>query len=166
MVLWNQWFFKAVQCILRKTKTVHVDIHKIFFLDILLTMIANKFGDFKDLSVDEGGKIHKLLARGIYILFHNEMEIICQNNLNLASTGIQVTWSFWFFFFIFSATTVKSEEVDKNGQPLLFLSVPQIKIRSFGQLSRLLYIARDTKLNEAQACIEGDIYTPVCYLNF
>lgn len=37
---------------------------------ILLTMIANKFGDFKGLSVEEGGKkkIHKLLARGIYIL--------------------------------------------------------------------------------------------------
>ncbi|XP_016016256.1 armadillo repeat-containing protein 4 isoform X4 [Rousettus aegyptiacus] len=58
--------------------------------------------------------------------------------------------------YVVSATTVKSEEVDKNGQPLLFLSVPQIKIRSFGQLSHLLYIARDTKLKEAQACIEAN----------
>lgn len=65
-----------------------------------------------------------------------------------------------------SETTVKSEEVDKNGQPLLFLSVPHIQIRNFGQLSRLLLIAKDTKLKEAQACIEGDIYPPVYDLNF
>ncbi|XP_023391960.1 armadillo repeat-containing protein 4 [Pteropus vampyrus] len=58
--------------------------------------------------------------------------------------------------YVVSATTVKSEEVDKNGQPLLFLSVPLIKIRSFGQLSHLLYIARDTKLKETQACLEAN----------
>ncbi|KAL4841235.1 hypothetical protein H8958_000800, partial [Nasalis larvatus] len=58
--------------------------------------------------------------------------------------------------FILSETTVKSEEVDKNGQPLLFLSVPQIKIRSFGQLSRLLLIAKTAKLKEAQACVEAN----------
>ncbi|XP_070237903.1 outer dynein arm-docking complex subunit 2 isoform X3 [Bos mutus] len=55
-----------------------------------------------------------------------------------------------------SGTTVKSEEVDKNGEPLLYLSVPQIKIRSFGQLSRMLYIAKNMKLKEAQACIEAN----------
>uniref|UniRef100_A0A2K6L8U5 Outer dynein arm docking complex subunit 2 n=1 Tax=Rhinopithecus bieti TaxID=61621 RepID=A0A2K6L8U5_RHIBE len=59
--------------------------------------------------------------------------------------------------YVVSETTVKSEEVDKNGQPLLFLSVPQIKIRSFGQLSRLLLIAKTAKLKEAQACVEGDL---------
>ncbi|KAF0877283.1 outer dynein arm-docking complex subunit 2 isoform X1 [Crocuta crocuta] len=58
--------------------------------------------------------------------------------------------------YIVSETTVKSEEVDKNGQPLLFLSVPHIQIRNFGQLSRLLLIAKDTKLKEAQACIEAN----------
>ncbi|XP_053779488.1 outer dynein arm-docking complex subunit 2 isoform X3 [Desmodus rotundus] len=58
--------------------------------------------------------------------------------------------------YVVSATTVTSEEVDKNGQPLLFFSVPQIKVRSFGQLSRLLFIAKDTKLKEAQACIEAN----------
>uniref|UniRef100_A0A8I3NCY7 Armadillo repeat containing 4 n=1 Tax=Canis lupus familiaris TaxID=9615 RepID=A0A8I3NCY7_CANLF len=47
--------------------------------------------------------------------------------------------------YIVSETTVKSEEVDKDGQPLLFLSVPHIKIRSLGQLSRLLLIAKDRK---------------------
>ncbi|XP_045441845.1 outer dynein arm-docking complex subunit 2 [Pipistrellus kuhlii] len=58
--------------------------------------------------------------------------------------------------YVVSATTVKSEESDENGQPLLFLSVPQIKVRSFGQLSCFLLIAKDTKLKEAQACIEGN----------
>ncbi|XP_047281363.1 outer dynein arm-docking complex subunit 2 isoform X6 [Homo sapiens] len=58
--------------------------------------------------------------------------------------------------YVVSETTVKSEEVDKNGQPLLFLSVPQIKIRSFGQLSRLLLIAKTGKLKEAQACVEAN----------
>ncbi|XP_019509931.1 PREDICTED: armadillo repeat-containing protein 4 [Hipposideros armiger] len=58
--------------------------------------------------------------------------------------------------YVVSATTVKSEEVDKNGQPLLFLSVPQIKIRSFGQLSCLLFVSKDAKLKEAQACIEAN----------
>uniref|UniRef100_A0A2K6L8R6 Outer dynein arm docking complex subunit 2 n=1 Tax=Rhinopithecus bieti TaxID=61621 RepID=A0A2K6L8R6_RHIBE len=62
--------------------------------------------------------------------------------------------------YVVSETTVKSEEVDKNGQPLLFLSVPQIKIRSFGQLSRLLLIAKTAKLKEAQACVEGDLNAP------
>ncbi|XP_021532116.2 outer dynein arm-docking complex subunit 2 isoform X2 [Aotus nancymaae] len=58
--------------------------------------------------------------------------------------------------YVVSETAVKSEEVDKNGQPLLFLSVPQIKIRSFGQLSRLLFIAKTAKLKEAQACVEAN----------
>uniref|UniRef100_A0A8I5NVK6 Outer dynein arm docking complex subunit 2 n=1 Tax=Papio anubis TaxID=9555 RepID=A0A8I5NVK6_PAPAN len=58
--------------------------------------------------------------------------------------------------YVVSETTVKSEEVDKNGQPLLFLSVPQIKIRSFGQLSHLLLIAKTAKLKEAQACVEAN----------
>ncbi|XP_045321724.1 outer dynein arm-docking complex subunit 2 isoform X1 [Leopardus geoffroyi] len=58
--------------------------------------------------------------------------------------------------YIVSETTVKSEEVDENGQPLLFLSVPHIKIRNFGQLSRFLLLAKDTKLKEAQACVEAN----------
>ncbi|XP_029095540.1 armadillo repeat-containing protein 4 isoform X1 [Monodon monoceros] len=58
--------------------------------------------------------------------------------------------------YVVSETTVESEEADNNAQPLLFLSVPQIKIRSFGQLSRVLHIATDTKLKEAQACIEAN----------
>ena len=60
-----------------------------------------------------------------------------------------------------SATTAESEETGKDGQPLLFLSVPYIKVRSFGQLSQLLSIATDSKLQEAQACIEGDMHSPL-----
>ncbi|KAM5235838.1 outer dynein arm-docking complex subunit 2 [Ctenodactylus gundi] len=58
--------------------------------------------------------------------------------------------------YIVSESTVKSEEVDENGKPLLFLSESQIKVWSFGQLSHLAFIAKDTKLKEAQACIEAN----------
>ncbi|XP_028619755.1 armadillo repeat-containing protein 4 [Grammomys surdaster] len=58
--------------------------------------------------------------------------------------------------YVISATTAESEEADKDGHPLLFLSVPYIKVRSFGQLSQLLSIATDSKLQEAQACIEAN----------
>ncbi|EDL83769.1 rCG40805 [Rattus norvegicus] len=58
--------------------------------------------------------------------------------------------------YVVSSTTVESEEVDKDGQPLLLLSVPYIKVRSFGQLSQLLCVATDSKQQEAQACIEAN----------
>ncbi|XP_060147540.1 outer dynein arm-docking complex subunit 2 isoform X2 [Globicephala melas] len=64
--------------------------------------------------------------------------------------------------YVVSETTVESEEADSNAQPLLFLSVPQIKIRSFGQLSRVLRIATDAKLQEAQACIEDYEFSNGC----
>lgn len=58
--------------------------------------------------------------------------------------------------YVVSSTTAASEEVDKDGQPLLLLSVPYIKVKSFGQLSQLLSVATDSKLQEAQACIEAN----------
>lgn len=58
--------------------------------------------------------------------------------------------------YVVSSTTVESEEVDKDGQPLLLLSVPYIKVRSFGQLSQLLCVATDSKQQEVQACIEAN----------
>ncbi|ERE77112.1 armadillo repeat-containing protein 4 [Cricetulus griseus] len=58
--------------------------------------------------------------------------------------------------YIVSETTAKSEEVDKDGEPLLLLCVPNIKVRSFGQLSQFLSFAKDNKLQEAQACIEAN----------
>ncbi|XP_006887151.1 PREDICTED: armadillo repeat-containing protein 4 [Elephantulus edwardii] len=58
--------------------------------------------------------------------------------------------------YVTSENTVQSEEVDKHGEPLLFLSKSKIKVRSFGQLSRLLLTAKGTKLKEAQACLEAN----------
>ncbi|XP_045145776.1 outer dynein arm-docking complex subunit 2 [Echinops telfairi] len=58
--------------------------------------------------------------------------------------------------YVISEKAVQSEEVDENGEPLLFLSGPHMKIRSFGQLSRLLRIAKDTRLKETRACLEAN----------
>ncbi|KAM6216192.1 outer dynein arm-docking complex subunit 2 [Rhynchocyon petersi] len=58
--------------------------------------------------------------------------------------------------YVVSEKTVKSEEVDKIGEPLLFLFGSNVQVRSFEQLSRLLYIAKDTKLKETQACLEAN----------
>ncbi|XP_038247226.1 outer dynein arm-docking complex subunit 2 [Dermochelys coriacea] len=55
-----------------------------------------------------------------------------------------------------SGTTVQSEERDKDDQPLLLLSASTIRVRSFGQLSRLLHVAMEKKLKEAQACLEAN----------
>ncbi|XP_048366294.1 outer dynein arm-docking complex subunit 2 [Sphaerodactylus townsendi] len=53
-----------------------------------------------------------------------------------------------------SAKTVRSHETYKDGQPLLLLTGSTIKVRSFAQLSRLLYVAAEKRLKEAQACLE------------
>lgn len=77
------------------------------------------------------------------------------------SSGMKVTSVFLSPPPFYSETTAKSEEVDKDGEPLLFLSVPHIQVRSFGQLAQLLSAAKDNKLQEAQACIEGDMDSPL-----
>uniref|UniRef100_A0A8C4YLM8 Outer dynein arm docking complex subunit 2 n=1 Tax=Gopherus evgoodei TaxID=1825980 RepID=A0A8C4YLM8_9SAUR len=59
-------------------------------------------------------------------------------------------------FYSSSGTTVQSEERDKDGQPLLLLTASTIKVRSFGQLSRLLHVAMEKKLKEAQACLQAN----------
>lgn len=96
-------------------------------------------------------------------MFYNETE--SSECLGLTSSSIWVRL-FQFFVCFFSEKEVSSEEVDKNGKPLLFLSGPQIKVRSFGQLSQLVFIAKDAKLKETQACIEGEVYILVWDLNF
>lgn len=75
----------------------------------------------------------------------------------MMSSGMKVTSAFFSLPPFCSETTAKSEEVDKDGEPLLLLSVPHIQVRSFGQLSQVLSVAKDDKLQEAQACIEGDM---------
>ncbi|NXH36109.1 ARMC4 protein, partial [Myiagra hebetior] len=52
--------------------------------------------------------------------------------------------------------TVQSEAKGKDGQPLLILSASTLRVRSFDQLSRLLQIAMEKKLKEAQACLEAN----------
>ncbi|NXL75566.1 ARMC4 protein, partial [Leptocoma aspasia] len=52
--------------------------------------------------------------------------------------------------------TVQSEAKAKDGQPLLILSASTLRVRSFDQLSRLLRIAMEKKLKEAQACLEAN----------
>lgn len=135
---------------------------------VLLTMVANKFGDLRVwvwVKVEDRWSSNKrCLYSQCFIMRHgNELSQCLKFNFCWHPGDVKLSN---FFFSFFSETTVKSEEVDKNGKPLLFLSVPQIKVRSFGQLARLLLIAKNTKLQEAQACVEGDIYTPVCNLNF
>lgn len=61
--------------------------------------------------------------------------------------------------------TVKSEEVDKNGEPLLYLCT-KLKLGALGSCHVCYILLKNMKLKEAQACIEGDIYTPLCDLNF
>ncbi|XP_061443154.1 outer dynein arm-docking complex subunit 2 isoform X2 [Rhineura floridana] len=55
-----------------------------------------------------------------------------------------------------SEKTVKSQEIDKDGQPLLLLRGSALKVRSFGQLSRFLYVAGEKRLTEAQTCLEAN----------
>nr|XP_020656758.1 armadillo repeat-containing protein 4 isoform X1 [Pogona vitticeps]XP_020656767.1 armadillo repeat-containing protein 4 isoform X1 [Pogona vitticeps]XP_020656775.1 armadillo repeat-containing protein 4 isoform X1 [Pogona vitticeps] len=52
--------------------------------------------------------------------------------------------------------SVQSQETDKDGQPLLMLRGSTISVRSFGQLSRLLYVAAEKRLKETQACLEAN----------
>ncbi|KAM4705973.1 outer dynein arm-docking complex subunit 2 isoform 2-T2 [Rhinophrynus dorsalis] len=55
-----------------------------------------------------------------------------------------------------SGTTVKSQDTDTNGNPLLLLSSTTVKICNFTHLAHLLQIARDKKIKEAQACLEAN----------
>ncbi|NWW86590.1 ARMC4 protein, partial [Rhynochetos jubatus] len=52
--------------------------------------------------------------------------------------------------------TVQSEAKSKDGQPLLLLTASTLRVRSFDQLSRLLQVAMEKKLKEAQACLEAN----------
>uniref|UniRef100_A0A452I1E3 Uncharacterized protein n=1 Tax=Gopherus agassizii TaxID=38772 RepID=A0A452I1E3_9SAUR len=68
----------------------------------------------------------------------------------------QLDYSIFELGYEISGTTVQSEERDKDGQPLLLLTASTIKVRSFGQLSRLLHVAMEKKLKEAQACLQAN----------
>ncbi|XP_074477893.1 outer dynein arm-docking complex subunit 2 isoform X1 [Sebastes fasciatus] len=53
-----------------------------------------------------------------------------------------------------SDSDVQSHEKDGEGRPLLQLSPPTVYVRSFSQLSKLVHLADDKKLEEVQACLE------------
>ncbi|XP_034428728.1 armadillo repeat-containing protein 4 isoform X2 [Hippoglossus hippoglossus] len=53
-----------------------------------------------------------------------------------------------------SEFNVQSHEKDSEGQPLLRLSPPAVYVRSFSQLSKLVHLAADKKLEEARTCLE------------
>nr|XP_014351097.1 PREDICTED: armadillo repeat-containing protein 4-like [Latimeria chalumnae] len=55
-----------------------------------------------------------------------------------------------------SENTVKSEQTDKDGQPLLLLSSSVIEVYNFAQLSNVLFVAKDKKLKEVQKCLEAN----------
>ncbi|KAK2866722.1 hypothetical protein Q7C36_002778 [Tachysurus vachellii] len=56
-----------------------------------------------------------------------------------------------------SDSSVESQETDKDGRPLLLMTPPDISVRSFSQLSKLmLLLADDRKLQEVQACLEAN----------
>ncbi|KAM9462528.1 outer dynein arm-docking complex subunit 2 [Clarias gariepinus] len=55
-----------------------------------------------------------------------------------------------------SDSSVQSQETDPDGHPLLHMTAPDISVRSFGQLSKLLLLAYDRKLKEVQTCLEAN----------
>ncbi|TKS87995.1 Armadillo repeat-containing protein 4 [Collichthys lucidus] len=55
-----------------------------------------------------------------------------------------------------SDSDVQSHEKDSEGHPLLQLSPPNVYARSFSQLSKLIHLADDKKLEEVRACLEGN----------
>uniref|UniRef100_A0AAY5EMU2 Armadillo repeat containing 4 n=1 Tax=Electrophorus electricus TaxID=8005 RepID=A0AAY5EMU2_ELEEL len=64
---------------------------------------------------------------------------------------------------------VQSREADGDGHPLLQLTPPDVSVRSFSQLTRLLQLVPDRKLREVRACLEGmhaDSKEVICRLDF
>ncbi|KAK1884999.1 Armadillo repeat-containing protein 4 [Dissostichus eleginoides] len=60
-----------------------------------------------------------------------------------------------------SDSDVQSNERDSEGLPLLQLSPPTVSVRSFNQLSKLVHLAEDKKVEEVQACLEENRYPVV-----
>lgn len=59
------------------------------------------------------------------------------------------------FSLFLSGSDVLSHEKDSEGHPLLQLSPPTLYVRSFSQVSKLVHLADDKKLEEVRACLEG-----------
>uniref|UniRef100_A0AAY5KWQ2 Outer dynein arm docking complex subunit 2 n=1 Tax=Esox lucius TaxID=8010 RepID=A0AAY5KWQ2_ESOLU len=59
-----------------------------------------------------------------------------------------------------SGPTVKSQETDIDGHPMLQLTPPSISVRSLSQLSKLVELAQEKRLKEVRACLEGKPWKP------
>ncbi|KAI4892456.1 hypothetical protein NFI96_000741 [Prochilodus magdalenae] len=57
-----------------------------------------------------------------------------------------------------SGSSVHSQDTDEDGRPLLQLIPPDILVRSFSQLSKLIQLANKSKLQEVQACLEETFF--------
>uniref|UniRef100_A0A673W2N7 Outer dynein arm docking complex subunit 2 n=1 Tax=Salmo trutta TaxID=8032 RepID=A0A673W2N7_SALTR len=55
-----------------------------------------------------------------------------------------------------SGPTVKSQETDRDGHPMLQLTPPSISVHSFSQLSKIVQLAMDKRLKEVRACLEAN----------
>uniref|UniRef100_A0A673BVC0 Armadillo repeat containing 4 n=1 Tax=Sphaeramia orbicularis TaxID=375764 RepID=A0A673BVC0_9TELE len=55
-----------------------------------------------------------------------------------------------------SDSVVQSQEKDSEGHPLLLLSPPNVYVRSFSQLCKLVHLTNDKKLEEVRACLEDN----------
>ncbi|NWX41652.1 ARMC4 protein, partial [Steatornis caripensis] len=78
-------------------------------------------------------------------VFREPLEWKTQLGCSVFGTGYEI-----------NGATVQSEAKGKDGQPLLLLTASALRVRSFDQLSRLLQIAMEKKLKEAQACLEAN----------
>lgn len=74
------------------------------------------------------------------------------NDNNDTSVELKI---FYAFYFLLSDSAVQSNEKDSEGHPLLQLSPPTVHVRCFSQLSKLVHVADDKKLEEVRACLEG-----------
>ena len=56
-----------------------------------------------------------------------------------------------------SDSVVTSNDKDASGNPLLELSGGVLRVKSFAQLTNILRMAKEKRLNEARMCLEGRI---------
>ncbi|XP_036428210.1 armadillo repeat-containing protein 4 [Colossoma macropomum] len=56
-----------------------------------------------------------------------------------------------------SGSSVHSQDTDEDERPLLQLIPPDISVRSFSHLSKLVQLANDSKLKEVRACLEANM---------
>uniref|UniRef100_A0A3Q2Z6V9 Outer dynein arm docking complex subunit 2 n=1 Tax=Hippocampus comes TaxID=109280 RepID=A0A3Q2Z6V9_HIPCM len=97
-----------------------------------------------------------LFVEDFSALHPHEAEILFEEPLQWNST--LVASDFEADYDINESGEVESQEKDENGCPTLELSPPNISVRNFNQLSNLMNMENDKRLQEVQACIEGKCF--------